>query len=143
MRATGRQRDVRATCRVAPVPASPVWPRRCHGPGADAQELPRRPRGAMGLRAASCRRLGNRRPRVISKGEGRGSPRVFWATPWDEEVWGHPCGRRGFTDNQRGRGSWEVRVEMGSRGSLCGESMNSGACLGWDNDVCWVHCLGQ
>lgn len=46
VRAAERQRDVQATFEVARLSASPLLSGCCHGPGTDAQELPRGPRGA-------------------------------------------------------------------------------------------------
>lgn len=92
VRAAERHRDVQATFEVARLPPSPVLECR-HGPGTDAQELPRGPRGAAA--AAGARKGGA--PESTTRGleERRGaSGATYRATGFRD----HPDGEKGVSE---------------------------------------------
>lgn len=108
LRAAERHCDVQETCEVARLLPSPVLSGCCHGPGTDAQELPRGPRGAAagtwkgGVPKSSTKGL-EERPwsqgpltrqqdlEVTLMGEGG----------FRENHWGGPQGKRGLTCTHR------------------------------------------
>lgn len=105
VRVAERQRDVQATFEVARLPPSPVQSGCCHGPGTDAQELPRGPRGAAADVAGA--RKGDV-PESYSKGlderlEASGA--THGATGFRD----HSDGRRVF-QRQLGRKTWDKDV---------------------------------
>lgn len=110
VRAAERHCDVQETCEVAGLPPSPVLSGCCYGPGTNAQELPRGPRGAAA--AAETRKGGV--PKLSTKGLEERLV-ISGATYKTTGLRGHSDGRTGFQRQPLGRASGEMRINVCSQ----------------------------
>lgn len=104
VRSAGRQRDVWATGRVAPVPSLPVLPRCSHGPGTDAQELPRGTRGAVAGQGSPSVAGKQAAPSHLQRG-GRIGEEAWKSSPREKSVQRQLAGERLWGNRDEACGS--------------------------------------